>query len=182
MSDTASVEPPRPSKAMIQSLSSETQALSSASDIAYSDSPAASRPFALLPALAQHHDGLRMDAVVLHGIRRLVALHEVLERLHVGDLGDKRGRVRSVRVPKGAHGDSDGTEHLLALRRAQPVLNIVHFVGDHVRSHRGKSFRRLARSYESVGYSDSPAASRASARSRKSSCRMTRPCLKVNNW
>ena len=49
--------------------------------------------FALLLTLAQNDDGLRMDAVVLHGIRRLVALHEVLERLHVGDLGDKRGLV-----------------------------------------------------------------------------------------
>jgi hypothetical protein len=44
----------------------------------------------LLLTLAQNENGLRMDAVVLHRIRRLVAPHEGLERLHVGDLGYQR--------------------------------------------------------------------------------------------
>src|SRR5690242_4488420 len=77
-----------------------------------------------------------MDAVVLHGFRRLLALHEVLEGLQVGDLGNEGDRVGSAWVPKGAHRDSQGTEYLLALRRAKPVLDIVHFVGDYVRGHR----------------------------------------------
>src|SRR6185503_8956741 len=69
---------------------SATPTRSSFRDIAYSESPAASRAFAPLLILAQNENGLWMDAVVLHGIRCLVALHEGLERLHVGDLGYQR--------------------------------------------------------------------------------------------
>ncbi len=49
-----------------------------------------------LLGLAENEKRLRIDAVVLHGIRGGLAPHGVLKRLHVGDLGDDPGLVRPV--------------------------------------------------------------------------------------
>ncbi len=46
-----------------------------------------------LLGLAVNEKRLRIDAVVLHGIRGGLALHDVLEGFHIGDLGDERGLV-----------------------------------------------------------------------------------------
>src|SRR5215208_4665159 len=99
---------------------------------------AAFRPsgYGPLLALAQNEKCLRLDAVVLHGIRRGVAPHELLEGLHVRDLSDERGLVGSIWVREGPNGDANWPEYLFTLRRAQPLVDIVHFMGDHVRGHR----------------------------------------------
>src|SRR3954453_4728110 len=101
-----------------------------------------------LLGLAENEQRLRMDAVVLHGVRGGLALHDLLEGLEVRDLGDERGLLGPVWVPERPNGDAHRPEHFLTLRRCQPMLDIVHFVGDDVGSHQDGSFplvRRLHR-------------------------------------
>ena len=62
-----------------------------------------------------------MDPVVLHRFVRGLGLHELVKPGKVGDLDDQPNALRSLRVPKCASGDSERSEHLLALGRAQPV-------------------------------------------------------------
>src|SRR3954449_7996282 len=69
-----------------------------------------------LLGLAEHEKRLRIDAVVLHGIRGGLALHDLLEGLHVGDLGDERGVVGPVWVSEGPDGDAHRPKQFLALR------------------------------------------------------------------
>src|SRR5215213_4520570 len=92
-----------------------------------------------LLGLAENEKRLRIDAVVLHGIRGGLALHDLLECLHVGDLGDERRLIGPVWVPERPNGDAHRPKHFLTLRRTQPMLDIVHFVGDDVGSHRDRS-------------------------------------------
>src|SRR4051794_19484697 len=55
--------------------------------------------------LAEHEKRLRIDAVVLHGTRGGLALHDLLEGLEVGDLGDQPCLLGPVRVPERPNGD-----------------------------------------------------------------------------
>src|SRR5215213_5191778 len=76
------------------------------SRIASSTRPVLELPLSPLLGLAEDEKRLRIDAVVLHGIRGGLALHDVLEGLHVGDLGDERGLVGPVWVPERPNGDA----------------------------------------------------------------------------
>src|SRR3954453_17219795 len=80
-----------------------------------------------LLGLAESEKRLRIDAVVLHGVRGGVALHDLLEGLDVGDLGDERGLPGPVCIPERPNGDAHRPEHFFSLRRAQPMLDLVHF-------------------------------------------------------
>src|SRR4051794_18034669 len=62
--------------------------------------------FSPLLGRAENEKRLRVDAVVLHGIRGGLALHDLLEGLDVRDLGDERSLLGSARVPERPNGDA----------------------------------------------------------------------------
>ena len=60
-------------------------------------------PLPPLHGLAEEEKRLRIDAVVLHGIRGGLAVHDLTEGLEVRDLGDERG----LWVPERPGGQSE---------------------------------------------------------------------------
>ena len=74
----------------------------------------------------EHEKRLRIDAVVLHGIRGGLALHDLLEGLDVGDLGAEHGPRSSARAcrrpvsaPRCAGCDGRSRDRLPGIGRAQ---------------------------------------------------------------
>src|ERR1700678_3932674 len=75
--------------------------------------------------LAENHQGFGADAVVLHGLRGLLGLHDLLEDGEVGDLDDHPDPVGSARVAEGAGRDAVRSEKLFPLPGLEPVLYVV---------------------------------------------------------
>src|SRR5437588_2240802 len=86
--------------------------------------------------LVENQKRLGPYTVMLHGLSRLVGLHEALECGHVGDFDNQTDPIGALRVAESTYGDPHRSEDLLALGRAQPVLDVVDLVKYDVGSQR----------------------------------------------